>query len=514
MSSSRREVLLHGAVFAAGVIASASPGLSALAQGAPPQRRTLTGLTWNDPIVATYRDAVGIMKQMKDSEKLSWMNLASIHGSNPSQYHFCPHGDWYFLPWHRAYLVMYERVIRQLTHNDSFAFPYWDWTADPVMPQLFTQPKTPDGKPNPLFVNDKGWARTWPANKPMPAENVGPAVLDQILAATEYEEFGTSRNLTQSNLDPAWVVRGGGAQGVLEGNAHNTVHNNIGGWMPTASSPRDPIFFMHHCNIDRIWAVWNLRNSNSGDTLWTDMVFPNNFLKVDGSFWSPKVSDLYDPATLGYSYGIESMAVAASTANAPKLLALRGKLTSMFAAAVPNGMSVGGGGPSGIVTVTAANPGTATPAHPLEVTITAPSGVLQSLRQTAPLGSGTALLNFSATQERAASSARVIAFLRDVMVTSPKTTVYRVFIDRGEVSGTTPITDPGYVGSFSVFNHGHHTEHELPSFALDLTAALRRVGGSAGNAPGQIRLQVVPVGESGVPGTATLSRVEVSFIMA
>jgi len=30
---------------------------------------------------------------------------------------------------------------------------------------------------------------------------------------------------------------------------------------------------MHHCNIDRIWAVWNVNNQNSNDPLWTDMTF-------------------------------------------------------------------------------------------------------------------------------------------------------------------------------------------------------------------------------------------------
>jgi hypothetical protein len=60
----------------------------------------------------------------------------------------------------------------------------------------------------------------------------------------------------------AWIVSGGGVQGTLEALPHNQVHNSIGGWMPTPASPRDPIFFMHHCNIDRIWAVWNLHHLN------------------------------------------------------------------------------------------------------------------------------------------------------------------------------------------------------------------------------------------------------------
>jgi len=69
------------------------PGIMALAQGQPPRRRSLEGLAWNDPIVATYRDAVGLMKRMPDAQQFSWGNLAKLHGSDPNTYHFCPHGN-------------------------------------------------------------------------------------------------------------------------------------------------------------------------------------------------------------------------------------------------------------------------------------------------------------------------------------------------------------------------------------------------------------------------------------
>jgi tyrosinase len=502
--TTRREVLLQGAVFAAGVVATRLGGMDALAAGAPPLRRSLQGLAWNDPIVATYRDAVGQMKVMAESEKFSWANMSKVHGLDPGHYHYCPHGDWYFLPWHRAFTVMYERVIRHLTHNDAFALPYWDWTADPVMPAVFAMRTTPDGKPNPLFVSDPGFQRIWPANQPMPPEVVGPDVLSEILGALDYESFGTSRNPRQNNLDMSWVVRGGGVQGVLEGTPHNLVHNNIGGWMPSASSSRDPIFFMHHCNIDRIWALWNTHNDNSPESLWRDMVFKDNFYNVDGTFWSPKVSDLFSPETLGYTYNLPGTLVASNTAP-ERVIALRQNLTALFAAVAPTGRAS---------TVAVVNPGTARPDQPLSVTLQAPPALLQAARAAAPLGSGSNLMGFTAFQERAASSVRVIAFLRDVMVTDAQTTAYRVFIDGQGVSAVTPVTDPHFVGAFGVFNHGMGDAHEAPSFALDLTAALRRVGPAAAT-PGQLELQIVPIGvNGGAIGTATPARVELSFVSA
>src|SRR5262245_44154585 len=137
MSSSRRDVLLRGAMIGAGVIASNLRGIDALAQSQPPERRSLQGLDWNDPIVASYRDAVGIMKQKPDNDRSSWVNLCNLHGTDPDNYRYCPHGNWYFLPWHRAYVVTYERIIRKLVSNNSFAMPFWDWTANPTMPAVF-----------------------------------------------------------------------------------------------------------------------------------------------------------------------------------------------------------------------------------------------------------------------------------------------------------------------------------------------------------------------------------------
>jgi len=245
-------------VISAGLIASSIPGMVAVARAQNrqlPLRRSLQGLAWNDPIIATYRDAVGIMKKMSTSQKFNWIKLSEIHGSSAG-FKFCPHGNWYFLPWHRGFTATYERIVRHLTKNNDFAMPFWDWTANPRMPQVFLSRRTPDGKTNWLFVTDRGVQRTWPRTRPMPSNIVGQNVLNTILAATPYEIFGTSRPRGQNSLDPSWVTRRTGTQGVLEATPHNNVQNNIGGWMPTPSSPRDPIFFMHHSNVDRIWDLW------------------------------------------------------------------------------------------------------------------------------------------------------------------------------------------------------------------------------------------------------------------
>src|SRR5690348_13230883 len=103
MIVSRRSVLVKGAVIGAGLLAGNTSALRALAVAQPPLRRPLHDLAWNDPVVATLRDAVGLLKRASRRDRLSWVGLAGIHGANPEDYRFCPHGNWYFLPWHRAY---------------------------------------------------------------------------------------------------------------------------------------------------------------------------------------------------------------------------------------------------------------------------------------------------------------------------------------------------------------------------------------------------------------------------
>src|SRR5262249_55141215 len=291
MTFSRRNVLLEGCMIGAGVIATNVPGVVALAQAQqPPQRRSLGVMALNDPILEAWRDGVRQLKSRPASNRISWASFAGIHGNNTG-FKLCPHGNWYFLPWHRAYLLMYERTVRQLTGHNEFALPYWDWTTNRQLPTAFVQP-TWNGQTNPLFEP----TRTMSPTDSLPDGVVGPNVIAQILGETDFESFGTSRpnqpGHVQNSLDQSWIVcEFCGIQGTLESNPHNTVHNRVGGLMRSAQSSLDPIFMMHHCNIDRIWAVWNappLNNQNTNDPLWAGMTFQNNFYNPDGSFYSPK----------------------------------------------------------------------------------------------------------------------------------------------------------------------------------------------------------------------------------
>src|SRR4051794_31651910 len=87
---------------------TAFTGKVSFAQQAVRTRRSLTGMALNDPDLSTYRDFVGLMRSKDQNQPLSWLGFANQHGSVNGGFNFCPHGDWYLLPWHRAYVSMYE----------------------------------------------------------------------------------------------------------------------------------------------------------------------------------------------------------------------------------------------------------------------------------------------------------------------------------------------------------------------------------------------------------------------
>ena len=84
-------------------------------------------------------------------------------------------------------------------------------------------------------------------------------------------------------------------------------------------SSRDPIFFLHHANVDRLWAAWNRRgNANSPEPMWRDFAFNRNFVNPDGSPWNVAVGELGSPPALGYRYDDDDGPFAADLVRADR----------------------------------------------------------------------------------------------------------------------------------------------------------------------------------------------------
>jgi tyrosinase len=475
----RRTVLKAGlALGAAAVFSGAVGGLTAFAQSTLRVRRSLHTMAPDDPDLEAYRSFVSMMLSADQQKPVSWLQYSLMHGRYNGNYRYCPHGDWYFLPWHREFVLMYENAVIALTGKKNFAMPYWDWSVDRVMPKAFTDPSY-KGKANPLYVpgrtlNTKNW--------PLPDAWVAPEVLaKKVYAETNFQLFGTSKNPNQNTLDMSWVVRGGGTQGFLESTPHNLIHNAIGAFMPTAGSPRDPIFMMHHSNIDRIWAVWNaLGRSNTADMtptdrlLWLNMNFKDNYLSPTGQLYSASPRDLQDTKALGYTY--PDLPKPDNLLSDP---ARDARLLSLLAAGSSNDtLEV-------LRVLPTANKDAATLKTPLVKSVRF-SAALQ--RQVVP----------EAKESADTDTAEVFAIIRDMAV-GPDVASVRVFINAPAISAKTPMDSAHFAGEIGFLFHqqdddSHAGHHKTPPSALiELTDTIRDLAKRGLLTTDNISVQLVPV---------------------
>ena len=89
--------------------------------------------------IEAYKSAVSAMKALPSNDPRNWTNQASIHQNH------CPHQNWWFLPWHRAHLFMFEEALRRSDppRTANVTVPYWDWSALPSgkrYPKAFEEP--------------------------------------------------------------------------------------------------------------------------------------------------------------------------------------------------------------------------------------------------------------------------------------------------------------------------------------------------------------------------------------
>ena len=192
--------------------------------------------------VENLKKAVGIMKKLPESNYCSWIAQAKIHKD------FCPHYSSLFLPWHRAYLFYFEEICRKLLKEasvpgyDEFALPYWDWTNSPQMPTIFqTDSLRNDTRPPCGWITEPfNHERHNQPNESANRQEVGQTKIDEILGKRfEGVVFGTGT-------------------GQLESGPHSHIHVGFikGNMGARETAALDPIFWIHHANIDRLWVNW------------------------------------------------------------------------------------------------------------------------------------------------------------------------------------------------------------------------------------------------------------------
>ncbi len=489
-------------------------------QGWGATRRSVRGMDANDPDLAAYRAAVAAMKALPPSDPRNWNRFADIHRN------FCPHGNWYFLPWHRAYLVALERICRQLSGKADFALPYWDWTAERELPAAFT---AGDPRSNPLNHLRPGFA----GGRSLADDMVGAEVMSRVLNSPDFEAFGSVRPRGQNSTDASWQRRMG-AKTEFEFNPHDGVHLTIGGDMATVEmASRDPIFYLHHSNVDRIWHAWNRRgNDNSPEILWQDFAFLRNFTHPDGSPWNVAVANLQSTAALGYQYesdtigrqhlsGGEAFAAdpvsTADKAPVTQLIAYR-RLMDHDSTQANRGLRriplpMGGA----FHMASADNDRAASRDRPIGISVPLGRPLSELIHPSALAAS-----NVSTPGARSRRQ-RVWATIRDIDPPSDLNTRLRVFVNCGELSATTDATNPHYATSVSFFGGGHvhhrggHARGMGTSGAcvsVDLTPALSRISRTKQFPNDRIVVQMLPVCPTGTPTGSNVRprRVDIAII--
>lgn len=295
--------------------------------GSEPMRKRKSFYDLSDEELKMLCTAVGYMRNKTLREDpLSWESYARIHYKHCTAFdadHPQVHWGDHFLPWHRGYIFFLERILAKHLNTQGFdgskfAFPYWDWTNHPEIPN--TKVREARGLASPLFGYDLTQQNM------VTQDNLGfdnLALYEGSRGPTIEKSKMDPNNETQQDskehvqeclafmskpyidlmLSTPWEQFGGKpgidrktGQGLVESGAHNDGHDWVGtryGCNRTMGTLRyaadDPIFFMHHCNLDRIFSLYkNGTPDLNGPWGQQRYVFPD----LDGTPVSVSVKDI------------------------------------------------------------------------------------------------------------------------------------------------------------------------------------------------------------------------------
>ncbi|GIM91836.1 tyrosinase family protein [Paractinoplanes toevensis] len=310
------------------------------------------------PVTRAYAVAIAAMKALPRDDPRSLVYQCAVHGGAVEDRFLnqCQHFTWYFLPWHRMYLYWFEQIARKFIQDSAavddetkatWALPYWNYTDNrpagtvlqpgalpfrDVLPEPF---RIPGNSGNALFV---------------PGRNVSLSRGGRI----DPRSTSTQRALSETDFSrpPMPGIPPGfggpsvglhhdfsGSQGALESSPHGGVHVAVGGLMGRQNQAAlDPIFWLHHANIDRLWETWRTQfkgeNPTGADWLDTDTFF---FHDADGNEVHQTVREVVETLDLNYEYEdvsapagpLEAITVQSSPGHPPELVGATGDATRL-----------------------------------------------------------------------------------------------------------------------------------------------------------------------------------------
>jgi hypothetical protein len=259
-----------------------------------------------DPGVVRRQDVAQLSRRQLSRLRAGYARMMQLDGSAGYSYwasvHGLPfpinadnaHGTDYFLPWHRAYVYLFERALRD--QDPGLSVPWWNWIADSrsplAIPPAFAEPEW-DGGPNPLYSStilaealEQGGRSDGPSRTERQPGAVGApplptlADVEDVLGETDF--FSFSRRLESIN---------------------NSVHVWVGGDMGQAVYySYDPLSWAHMAMIDRLWCIWQSRHPAAE--------LPREFLDSPLQPFDLTVEQVLDSRALGYEYASDVLAVA------------------------------------------------------------------------------------------------------------------------------------------------------------------------------------------------------------
>ncbi|XP_019174144.1 PREDICTED: polyphenol oxidase I, chloroplastic-like [Ipomoea nil] len=292
-----------------------------------PMRKRVPAQFATQEYINKYEAALTAMKNLDPSHPHSFPQQANIHcaycNGGYQQFGFPTeeiqvHNSWLFFPFHRWYLYFYEKILGKLINDPTFALPYWNWDnqSGMTMPNMFmsTTSSLYDANRNPNYLppaivdlnyagKDRGLS-----DEELIAENLVAVYRSMVTNGGTTELFMGKKYVTGTPPSPG--------QGSVEGIPHTPVHRWVGDSVDQPngedmgnfySAGRDPLFYSHHANVDRMWVIWQklLGGKDFTDDSWLNA----SFLFYDENEQPVRVyaKDCMDNIAMGYDYEYSSL---------------------------------------------------------------------------------------------------------------------------------------------------------------------------------------------------------------
>ncbi|KAG6478561.1 polyphenol oxidase, chloroplastic-like [Zingiber officinale] len=269
-----------------------------------------------------YTKAVELMRALPADDPRNFTQQANIHCA------YCDgayeqigfpdleiqvHNSWLFFPWHRFYLYFHERILGKLIGDETFALPFWNWDAPGgiQMPSIYTK------KSSSLYDKLRDARHQPPALVDLDFNGVDPGL--PYPQQVDHNLKIMYRQVVSGGKTPLLFMgspyRAGDEPNPGSGSLENIPHGPLHLWTGDSTQPngedmgnfyaaaRDPIFFAHHGNVDRVWYLWKKlggRHRDFDDKDWLNASFL--FYDENADLVRVTVKDCLETERLRYTY--------------------------------------------------------------------------------------------------------------------------------------------------------------------------------------------------------------------